>query len=144
MQAGCANIMKGALMSSDEGRGVRIAVVSLRAEDVAETAHFYRDVVGLKLAAHHGGRPHFEVGGAYLVIVPGRPRPAEANEAARFPEIALAVAGFQASVDRLTAAHVSMPWGIEGDSASKWVMFHDPAGNLVELVDAGPGVKPER
>jgi hypothetical protein len=27
-----------------------------------------------------------------------------------------------------------LPWGIEGDARSRWVMFHDPAGNLVELV----------
>ena len=27
-----------------------------------------------------------------------------------------------------------MPWGVEGNSASRWMMFHDPAGNLIELV----------
>jgi catechol 2,3-dioxygenase-like lactoylglutathione lyase family enzyme len=50
-----------------------LAVVSLWAEDVAATAHFYRDVIGLHLLKHDQHRPHFELGGAYLVILQGRP-----------------------------------------------------------------------
>jgi len=37
---------------------------------------------------------------------------------------------------------VELSWGIEQDASTRWVMFHDPAGNLLELVqfgDAHPG-----
>jgi hypothetical protein len=43
---------------------VKLAVVTLWAEDVAITAHFYRDVIGLRLLPQHGDRPHFDLGGA--------------------------------------------------------------------------------
>lgn len=46
----------------------KVAVISLWAEDVPTTAHFYRDVIGLHLLPHHGGSPHFEINGTYLVI----------------------------------------------------------------------------
>jgi catechol 2,3-dioxygenase-like lactoylglutathione lyase family enzyme len=39
------------------------AVVSLWTEDVEATAHFYRDVIGLKLLMHDQHRPHFDVVG---------------------------------------------------------------------------------
>jgi hypothetical protein len=65
----------------------RVAVISLWAEDVPILAHFYRDVIGLKLLPHHGERPHFDVNGVYLTIVKGTPCPAPT----RFPFVALAV-----------------------------------------------------
>lgn len=55
---------------------VRIAVVSLWAEDVPAAAHFYRDAIGLSLQTHHsGGRPHFDLGGSTLTLLKGRPLP---------------------------------------------------------------------
>jgi catechol 2,3-dioxygenase-like lactoylglutathione lyase family enzyme len=117
----------------------RIAVVSLWAEDVPPCAHFYRDVIGLKLAGHHGAWPHFDVGGAILVILEGRPHPATMAGPSRFPLLAISIEHFQSAVDRLAAASVPMPWGIEEDGTSRWVMFHDPAGNLIELVEGGFG-----
>jgi len=48
---------------------ISLAVISLWAEDVAATAHFYRDIIGLKLVSHHDERPHFDLDGAYLVIL---------------------------------------------------------------------------
>jgi catechol 2,3-dioxygenase-like lactoylglutathione lyase family enzyme len=51
----------------------RLAVVSLPATDVVASAHFYRDVVGLRLLPHHGHRPAFELENeCFLVIVPGK------------------------------------------------------------------------
>lgn len=109
-----------------------IAVISLWAEDVPATVHFYRDVLGLRLLPHlAGGRPHFEVGGVYLVILPGSPKPASQE---RFPLLALSVDKLQAAIANLQAHQVPMPWGIEADGQTRWVMFHDPAGNLIELV----------
>jgi catechol 2,3-dioxygenase-like lactoylglutathione lyase family enzyme len=111
----------------------RLAVVSLWAEDVPAAAHFYRDVIGLRLLPHHGDRPHFDLGGIYLTILKGRPRPAENPTPDRFPIVAFAVDDLDAVVEQLRAHHVELPWGIEEDADSRWVMFRDPAGNLIEL-----------
>ncbi len=111
----------------------RIAVVSLWAEDVLATAHFYQDVVGLHMLPHHHDRPHFDLEGSYLTIIKGRPVPAQDAEPSRFPLIAFAVEDLDVAVERLRAHDVELPWGIEEDAHSRWVMFHDPAGNLVEL-----------
>lgn len=111
----------------------RLAVISLWAEDVPATAHFYRDVIGLRLLPHHGDRPHFDLNGVYLVILKGGPSPAQNSIPARFPVVAFAVDDLDAAVEQLHAHHVELPWGIEEDSDSRWVMLHDPAGNLIEL-----------
>ena len=113
----------------------RIAVVALWAEDVQAAAHFYRDVIGLPLAPHHSERPHFDVAGTTLTILPGHPISPEQKASARFPMVAFAVHDLDRAVARLQARHVELPWGIEGDSTSRWVMIRDPAGNLIELVD---------
>ncbi len=117
--------------------GTRVAVVSLWAEDVPAAAQFYKDVIGLKPLRHPGERPHFEVNGLYLTILKGRPAPAQDAVPSRFPLVAFAVDDLDACLDRLSANRVELPWGIEQDSYSRWVMFHDPAGNLVELVQFG-------
>ncbi len=112
----------------------KLAVVSLWAEDVVTTAHFYRDVLGLRLIDHHhDDRPHFDLGGAYLVILQGRALPPLDPVPARFPIVALAVDDLDAAVERLRAHEIGLPWGVEEDSGSRWVMFYDPAGNLIEL-----------
>lgn len=112
-----------------------IAVISLWAEDVPKTAHFFRDVLELPLIGHHAQRPHFDLGGSTLVILKGRPSAAQEADPARFPLLALAVNDLQHAVERLKAHQVSLPWGIEEDAGARWVMFHDPAGNLIELVE---------
>ena len=48
--------------------------------------------------------------------------------------MAFAVDDLEAAIARLQAHGVELPWGIENDEVSRWVMFHDPAGNLIELV----------
>lgn len=117
---------------------MRIAVVSLWAEDVGPTAHFYRDVVGLSLLPHHQGeRPHFDLDGSYLTLLKGRPVPAQDATPSNFPVLALAVQDLDAATMRLQAHGVELPWGVEGDARSRWVKFYDPAGNLVELVQFG-------
>jgi catechol 2,3-dioxygenase-like lactoylglutathione lyase family enzyme len=113
----------------------QLAVVSLWAEDVPTTAHFYRDVLGLDLMAHHGGRPHFDLDGIYLTILRGKPIPAQDADPQRFPVIALAVDDLNAALAPLHTHHVDLPWGIERDEHARWAMFYDPAGNLIELVE---------
>ena len=111
-----------------------VAVICLWAEDVPKTAHFYKDVLGLELLPHHhAGRPHFNVGGVYLTILKGKPNPAEDADPSRFPLFAFRVNDLDAAVERLQAHRVELLWGIEERDNSRWVMFHDPAGNLIEL-----------
>ena len=112
----------------------RLAVLSLWADDVPTTAHFYRDVIGLSLLNHHDGRPHFDLKGIILVLLQGSPQPAQNTTPERFPLFALAVEDLDSAVIKLQAHGVSLPWGIESDHNARWVMFHDPAGNLIELV----------
>ena len=111
----------------------KLAVISLWAEDVVAAAHFYRDVIGLKVLMHDQHRPHFDLGGAFLVILQGRSLPPLEPVPARFPIVAFAVDDLDAAIDRLRTHYVDLPWGVEEDAASRWVMFHDPAGNLIEL-----------
>ncbi len=111
-----------------------LAVISLWAEDMPATAHFYRDVIGLKLLPQHAeGRIHFELDGCVLVIVPGRPALPPDPEP-RFPVVAFSVADLESAVEKLRLHGVDLPWGVETNDSGRWVMFHDPAGNLVELV----------
>lgn len=113
----------------------KLAVIALWAEDVPAAARFYHEVIGLTPLPHHGQWPHFNLGGIYLTILQGRPRPAEDAVPSRFPLFALSVVNLQDDIARLEANAVDMPWGIEEDTHSRWVMFHDPAGNLIELVE---------
>ena len=114
---------------------VRLAVVTLWAEEVGKTAHFYRDVLGLRLLPHLGERPHFDLGGVYLVILKGRPTPAAEARPERFPVLAFAVADLDKAVAELQAHGVALPWGVEQDADSRWVMFKDPGGNLIEVAE---------
>lgn len=112
----------------------RVEVICVWAEDVLKTAHFYKDVLELELLSHHNfSRPHFKVGDAYLTILKGKPQPAVDPEPDRFPLFAFRVDDLDNAVERLQAHGVDLPWGIEGHEGSRWVMFHDPAGNLIEL-----------
>jgi catechol 2,3-dioxygenase-like lactoylglutathione lyase family enzyme len=113
----------------------KLAVIALWAEDVAEAAHFYRDVIGLRPMPHHGEWPHFNLGGIFLTILQGRPSPAEDALPSRFPILALSVGNLQDAIALLDANAVEMPWGIKENANSRWVLFHDPAGNLIELVE---------
>jgi catechol 2,3-dioxygenase-like lactoylglutathione lyase family enzyme len=114
---------------------IRIAVVSLWAEDVPAAAHFYRDAIGLPLLTHHtGDRPHFALNGTYLTIIRGRPA-LPLNPEPRFPVVAFSVPDLQAAMEKLHSHGVELPWGMETNAAERWVMFYDPAGNLIELVE---------
>lgn len=115
----------------------RVIVISLWAEDVPTTAAFYRDALGLEPFIpnhpHDKDAARFKLNGAHLIIMPGRPRPAANTKLERFPLFALAVDDLDEAIDRLREHGVPLPWGVEGHGQSRWVMFHDPAGNLIEL-----------
>jgi catechol 2,3-dioxygenase-like lactoylglutathione lyase family enzyme len=114
---------------------IRIAVISLWAENVPAAAHFYRDVVGLPLLAHfESDRPHFDLGGTILTIIYGRPALPPDPEP-RFPVVAFSIPNLDKGVEKLRMHGVSLPWGVESNARGRWVMFRDPEGNLIELVE---------
>jgi catechol 2,3-dioxygenase-like lactoylglutathione lyase family enzyme len=115
-----------------------LVVVSLWAEDVPAVVHFYRDVVGLRLLAHHPHPPAFDLGhGGHLAIVGGQPAFGREPGGSRFPALAFAVQDLDAAVEHLEGRGVELPWGVEKSATGRWVKFYDPAGNLVEFVQFG-------
>jgi catechol 2,3-dioxygenase-like lactoylglutathione lyase family enzyme len=115
---------------------IRFAVVSLWAEDVPAAAQFYQDVIGLPIVAHHAGnRPHFDLDGTYLTILHGRPA-LPGNPESRFPVVAFSVPDLDAAMKKLQSHEVNLPWVVETNAAERWVMVHDPAGNLIELMES--------
>jgi catechol 2,3-dioxygenase-like lactoylglutathione lyase family enzyme len=117
-----------------------LAVISLYAVDLDQSVEFYRDVIGLYLVSEGAGHPHFRLDGTYLVMLKGKPQPAQETDGDPFPVIAFAVDDLDGALDRLKAKGVVLPWGVEADARARWVMFHDPAGNLIELVQSMRGV----
>jgi predicted enzyme related to lactoylglutathione lyase len=121
-------------LKEDPVMATKLSVISVWAEDVTACAHFYRDVLGLEMAPHHTPRPNFVVDGIHLVILKGKPGPARGVGPECFPLFALSVDDLDAAVRRLEANGVAMPWGIEQKEEVRWIMFDDPGGNLIELV----------
>jgi catechol 2,3-dioxygenase-like lactoylglutathione lyase family enzyme len=111
-----------------------LAVVAIWAPDEWKAAHFYRETLGLKLMPVHD-RPHFDLGGTFLTILRGEPRPADNATPARFPILAFRVKSLEDAVSRLRSAGAEMPWGIEGQGSVRYAMFKDPAGNIMEVVE---------
>ena len=112
----------------------QISVSSLWTEDVPTTVRFYSEVIGLQLCpcqGYHMDPPHFDVGGAYLVILKGKSILAQNSET--FPVIALAVEDLDAAVERLKVHRVDLLKDMQEDESSRWVFFRDPGGNLIEF-----------
>ncbi len=115
----------------------KLAVVTIHAENVAKTAAFYRDIIGLELIPHHDpDRMQFKMGDdLYLVILKGKPSPVTDTTIERFPVIAFRVDDLDKAVAELRERGVEIPLGIEEDAVSRWVMLHDPGGNLIEIAE---------
>ncbi|MEX2161892.1 MAG: VOC family protein [Anaerolineales bacterium] len=113
----------------------RVYVVTLWAQDVPAAAHFYSDVLGLTLLPQHGKRPHFQVGETLITILPASKPITQEGQSMRFPAIAFQVPDLDAAVGELQAASVPLPWGVGQDAEGRWVICHDPAGNLIELAE---------
>ena len=111
-----------------------VVVYALWAQDVPATTHFYRDTIGLDLLPQHGHYPAFDLGhGSHLVIVRGQPALEPAAAHRPFPQIAFAVEDLDKAIAHLQTCGV----GLEGDAKTsqdtRWVVFRDPAGNLIEF-----------
>jgi catechol 2,3-dioxygenase-like lactoylglutathione lyase family enzyme len=112
---------------------LKLAVVTLWAEDVQKMTDFYQNILGLPLITMHHGRPHFDFGGGYLTVLQGKPYKIQESMESRFPILAFAVEDVHKFIHQLEKHNIEMPWGVETDSDSSWVMFYDPAGNLIEV-----------
>jgi catechol 2,3-dioxygenase-like lactoylglutathione lyase family enzyme len=113
----------------------QLKVVSLQAEDLPATVHFYRHVLGFNLVHHHEHHPSFELqNGVFLVIVQAQSKVDQISGEAAFPVLAFKVDDLETAIKTLNANNVTLPWGVEERSGSRWVKFYDPAGNLIEIV----------
>jgi predicted enzyme related to lactoylglutathione lyase len=113
----------------------KFVVISIWAEDVPELVHFYRDVVGLRLKTHHVDQPHFDLAGVNLVVLKGKSGPAQDAFPPRFPIFAIQVEDLDGEISRLKEHGIDLPWDVEVGPGSRYVMFNDPGGNLIELVE---------
>lgn len=113
----------------------QLVVVSLWGEDVGAMIDFYQDVIGLRIREHHHDPPHFDLGGSSLVILKGTPQKPLNPKPERFPILAIAVDDLDQMIDRLRENDIELPWDIQKGPGSRYVMFHDPGENLVELVE---------
>jgi catechol 2,3-dioxygenase-like lactoylglutathione lyase family enzyme len=113
----------------------RLVIFGLRAEDVPTAVHFYQDVIGLRLLPHHDHPPAFDLGGGtYLAIVKGPPAPEQEAGEPPFPVVTFAVEDLDRAVQHLQAHNVELSADVVAGKQERWVMFRDPAGNLVEFV----------
>jgi len=124
--------------------GIRVGATQ---EDADKTMTFYKDVLGL---SPDPGRPYIptipgywmDVGGRaqiHLMGVNGQSKFAQGpGKDPSLPHVALAVDDIQATrreLDRLGVAY----WVSEGivGPRSQQIFMHDPAGNMIELHEAG-------
>lgn len=116
---------------------LKLTVITLWAEDTEQMIDFYQNVLRLPLLTVDRGRPHFDFGGGYLIILPGQPYRQQDSMQSRFPVIAFATENLEEVVRHLKLHKVEMPWGVEEDNHSRWIMFYDPGGNLIEVAMFG-------
>jgi len=118
----------------------QVAVVTVWAESevLESTASFYENVLGLQRVGSSTEPYLFDADGTFVVVMEGRlEQPRDIKR--RWPMFALSVPDLDQSVELLRNAGTELPWGVEEFGApqpsSLYVMFHDPAGNLMEIVE---------
>jgi catechol 2,3-dioxygenase-like lactoylglutathione lyase family enzyme len=106
-------------------------------EKLESTVQFYEGVLGLRRVGSSTTPYILDADGTFIAIMEGQLEPPR-DSVRRWPMFALSVADLDQAVEALRAADVELPWGVEEYGApnpsSRYVMFSDPAGNLIELV----------
>jgi catechol 2,3-dioxygenase-like lactoylglutathione lyase family enzyme len=116
----------------------KLLVVTLWAEDVPELIHFYRDVIGLELLPEHGKEPAFAVGdGTHLIIKRGKSVITPHSQP--FPLIAFEVDNLDKAIAQLKSHQVVLTTEVVSNPTAQYVIFHDPAGNLLEFAELFEG-----
>ena len=122
------SIENGRTWTNPSNQVAVVTVWSPTSDKVDETFTFYKDVLGLRPITPTA----FNVDGTFLVIMEGVLEIKDTKRS-RWPLFALQVQDIDTTVTKLREAHVDLPWGIEEDSNSRWIMFYDPSGNLIEI-----------
>ena len=117
---------------------VAVLTVWAEAKKLEPTAKFYEDVLGLRRVGSSADPYILDTDGTFVAIMEGLlEQPQDPKR--RWPMFALTVPDLDQSVNALRDAEVELPWGIEEfgapEPSSRYVMFHDPAGNLIEVVE---------
>jgi glyoxylase I family protein len=115
----------------------RLSVVSIYAQDIPTTAHFYMDVIGLPLLHDHHDPVALDTGGTFLVILRGDPPRSPDPDHSGFPLLTFAVDDLDEAVRHLQDHQVEIVDGIREKNGTRWVLFQDPAGNLLEFARFG-------
>jgi catechol 2,3-dioxygenase-like lactoylglutathione lyase family enzyme len=117
---------------------VAVLTVWAGAENLEPTAGFYEEVLGLRRVGTSTSPFVLDTDGTFVVIMVGKLEPPH-NPQRRWPMFALTVSNLDQTVEALRPAGVDLPWGIEEfgapEPSSRYVMFYDPAGNLIEIVE---------
>lgn len=115
-----------------------VVTVWSSAETLGATGQFYEHVLELERVGDSTEPPGIlDTDGTFLIVMRGtveEPR----GTTRRWPQLALSVPNLDNAVRSLEDAGVE-PWGIEEfgspEPSSRYVMFRDPAGNLIEVVE---------
>ncbi len=115
-------------------RDPRLVFVAIRVRDIAASAWFYREALGIPFESGQPPQPHAEVSwtdGAYLhlALFPPDPRPTENAEIGFFvDDVESAHARAVAAGAEIVREPRDEPWGRTG-------AYRDPDGNLVTLTE---------
>jgi catechol 2,3-dioxygenase-like lactoylglutathione lyase family enzyme len=119
----------------------RVYETVLYADDVAQAAHFYESVLGLRLVAGPDelmAALRLEDGGVLLIFDPrraSRPGRAVPHGAAGAGHVAFSVAELDGAAAELRERGIELERQAEWPQGGRSVYFRDPAGNSVELVE---------
>lgn len=111
-------------------------VITLWAPDPEQLAPFYSDILGLERRDIHGHMPNFTIGNMRLVLMRGTPAHIQDSQRNPWPIFAYEVPNYAEIEARIVAAGMPILERSPDGDHSRWFMFPDPAGNILELVDA--------
>jgi catechol 2,3-dioxygenase-like lactoylglutathione lyase family enzyme len=122
------------------GTPLRIFETVLYAENLAATAAFYRDVLGLEIITQSELVVSFRCAGGVLLIfnpqlssAPGRDIPSHGKSGAGHLAFAASDAEREAWKQRLIGAGVPVEAEVNWEQGGRSLYFRDPAGNSIEF-----------
>ncbi len=111
-------------------------VVTLWTPDPVAHATFYSEILGLRRDDHHSHTPNFKVGKMHIVLMPGEPQAPLKQSRQPWPIFAFGTPHYDAIEARLLDAAIPILERSPEGQDHEWLMFPDPAGNILELVRA--------